>query len=537
MSASTPADRSVAIASQAMVSSPHRLASAVGVAILQKGGSAVDAAIATNAALGVVYPHMTGLGGDAFGLIYDRRTRQIHGLNGSGGAAAKADLDYYRRKKLQEIPPRGPQAANTVPGAVAAWAAAHQRFGRLSWAEILQPAIDLAINGYPASPSQCRWTQKDAADLLHYSGQNNPFLPQGRLPEAGQTLTNPPLANSLTLLAKAGADGFYRGPIARFITHYIQSMGGPLAVEDLASYEPEWVEPIATTYRGHTVFEMPPNCQGFTLLQMLNLIEPYDLQAMGHGSADYYHLMVEAVKLAFCDRNRWLSDPNFIDIPLEQLISKAYAQKRRQEIDMAKAQMYEPGPVGGDTVYSAFVDAEGNAVSWIQSLYFDFGSAVVPPETGFVLQNRGSFFSLDPDHVNCIAPGKRSFHTLMPALALDADQRLRVVFGTMGGEGQPQTQLAMITRVLDYGYDPQTAIDLPRWLWGRTWGDASTTLKLEGRVPEAVQAELSQRGHQVQVTPQWSEMMGHASMIVVDPATGQLQGGCDPRSDGEALGF
>ncbi|PSN18287.1 gamma-glutamyltransferase [filamentous cyanobacterium CCP5] len=517
-----------------MVSSPHYLASRVGLAILDRGGSAVDAAIATNAALGVVYPHMTGLGGDAFGLFYEARTGQVHGLNGSGGAAAAATIETYRQQGLQAIPRRGPLAAITIPGAVAAWAAAHGRFGRLSWDVILQPAIELATSGYPATESQCRWTRKDAPDLLHYSGQNQPFLPGGKLPEPGQTLTNPDLAQTLKQLAKTGADGFYRGPLGAAIARCSASLGGPLRASDLADYKPEWVEPISTTYRGHRVWELPPNCQGFTLLQMLNLIEPYDMQQIPHGSADYYHLLVEAVKLAFADRDRWLSDPRFIDIPLTKLISKDYAQTR--SIDMAKAQTPQVGAIGGDTVYSAFVDAEGNAVSWIQSLYFDYGSTVVPSGTGFVLQNRGSFFSLDPHHPNCLEPGKRPFHTLMPALVTANDQRLRWVVGTMGGEGQPQTQLALITRMIDYGFDPQTAIDLPRWVWGRTWGDVSTSLKLEARVPETVRSELTARGHDVQLAPEWTDMMGHASAIAVDPVTEELQGGCDPRSDGEALG-
>ncbi|HEY9735872.1 MAG TPA: gamma-glutamyltransferase, partial [Trichocoleus sp.] len=295
--------------------------------------------------------------------------------------------------------------------------------------------------------------------------------------------------------------------------------------------------PISTSYRGHQVYELPPNSQGFTLLQILNLIEPFDLQALGHGSADYYHLLVEATKLAFADRDRWLGDPAFVEIPVTELISKAYCDRRRARLSLTQAQAYQPGSIGGDTVYSAVVDSYGNAVSMIQSLYFDFGSAVVPPGSGFVLQNRAHCFRLDSTHPNGLAPGKRSFHTLMPGLVTDSDNRLQLVFGTMGGEGQPQTQVALLTRTLDFGFDPQSAIDLPRWLWGRTWGEASTHLNLEGRIDRAVGQALQARGHDVKFSPGWAEQMGHAHMIVVDVQTGTLRGGSDPRSDGAALGL
>ncbi|NJN20586.1 MAG: gamma-glutamyltransferase [Leptolyngbya sp. RL_3_1] len=514
-----------------MVVCPHHLASAAGAEILRAGGNAIDAAIATQAALAVVYPHMTGLGGDAFWLIYDAASQQLQGLNGSGRAAQQATLDFYRNQGFATIPQRGPLAAMTVPGAVDAWGVAHERLGQLPWADLLQPAIALATTGYPATGSQAYWTRQDLAYLTEYATAGNPFLPNGHIPEPGQILTNPDLAATLATLARAGAQSLYQGELAERIDRYLNTVGGLLTASDLAAHHSDWVEPISTTYRGHTVWQLPPNSQGFTVLQALNLIEGFDLQRIGHGTADYYHLLVEATKLAFADRDRWLTDPDFAPIPTERLISKAYGDRGRPQIDLHQTQPLSAAVIGGDTVYTAVVDQAGNAVSVIQSLYFDFGSAVMVPGTGFVLQNRGAFFSLAPEQSNCLAPGKRSFHTLMPGMVL-THNRPQWVLGTMGGEGQPQTQLALLTRILDYGLDPQTAIDLPRWLWGRTWGDSSSGLTLEGRIPASIRAELQRRGHAVKVAPDWTEKMGHAQMIHIDPGTGALQGGCDRRSDG-----
>ena len=520
-----------------MVVCPHYLASETGLEMLRREGSAVDAAIATNAVLGVVYPHMTGLGGDAFWLIYDAHAKQVLGLNGSGRAGQQVTREAYEDKGLTAIPHRGPLAANTVPGAVDSWWQTHQRFGRLPWKDLLQPAIDLAEQGFPISHSQRHWTKENADPLMEYSGGNNPFLPNGEPPKAKEIFKNLTLAATLRDLAAGGMDEFYRGRIAQGIVTYLQEQGGLLTDQDFARHTSTWIEPISTTYRGYRVYEMPPNCQGFTVLQMLNLLEAFDLRQIGRNTADYYHLLVEATKLSFADRDRWLSDPEFVEIPIDELISKAYCDRRRARINMSLAQTYQAGIVRGDTTYSAFVDAEGNAVSLIQSLYFDFGSAVVPPMLGFPLQNRGSFFSLDPGHINTLEPGKRTFHTLMPGLVLNQDDSPYLVFGTMGGEGQPQTQMAILTGVVDFGLDPQTAIDLPRWLWGRNWGEDTTVLTLEGRIPAYICDELRQRGHEVQSAPDWTEKMGHAHMIQIDSKSGRLRGGSDPRSDGAALGL
>ena len=522
---------------QGMVVCPHNLASQVGVQILQDGGNAIDAAIAIQAALGVVYPHMTGVGGDAFWLIYNAKTGLLKGLNGSGRAAAKATPAFYTNQGFTEIPQRGPLGALVVPGAVDSWHQAHQQFGQLPWGTLLQPAITLAIEGYPATGSQVHWTRRDRPYLQQHAPTPCPFLPNGNIPEPGEILTNPDLANTLRILATEGAPAFYKGSIAAHITAYLASVDGLLTLADFAAHHSDWVEPIQTTYRGYTVAQLPPNSQGFTVLQMLNLIEHFDLQHIGHGTVDYYHLMVEAVKLAFVDRDRWLADPDFVNIPVSELISKAYSDRRRALFQWEKASTYKTESIGGDTVYTAVVDAEGNAVSIIQSLYFDFGSTVVVPGTGFTLQNRGSFFSLDPEHVNCLAPQKRPFHTLMPGMVFQPDGKLHYVLGTMGGEGQPQTQLALLTRMIDFGFDPQEAINQPRWLWGRTWGEAVSGLTLEGRIPSDVRQGLVERGHTITTAPDWTEKMGHAHVIRCCPETGEYQGGCDPRSDGAAIGW
>lgn len=518
-----------------MVVCPHHLASRVGGQILREGGSAVDAAIATQAALGVVYPHMTGLGGDAFWLIYDAKAGDLQGLNGSGRAAAQAKQDFYTRQGYSEIPQRGPLAAITVPGAVDSWHEAHRRFGHLSWATLLGPAINLAEKGYPVTGSQAHWTRRDRPYFAKHAPTPCPFLPNGEIPDAGKTLTNPDLAQTLRILAAEGSSAFYHGAIATQITDYLTSVGGLLTPQDFAQHGSDWIEPIYTTYRGYRVAELPPNSQGFTVLQMLNLIESVDLQQIGHNTADYYHLMVEATKLAFADRDAWLTDPDFVEIPIPKLISKAYSDRRRPFIKWERAGKYQAGNIGGDTVYTAVVDQKGNAVSVIQSLYFDFGSTVVPPEMGFALQNRGSFFSLDSNHINCLAPHKRTFHTLMPGMVLQSNGKPYLVFGTMGGEGQPQTQLALLTRALDFHFEPQKAIDQPRWLWGRTWGETASGLTVEGRIPAEVRQALIERGHPVTVAPDWTEKMGHAHMIRCCPETGEYQGGCDPRSDGSAI--
>jgi len=538
-------------APRGVVTTPHHLASEAGVQALQRGGSAVDAAIAANAVLCVVYPHMAGLGGDGFWLIAEPGSGSVHGLNASGPAARLATLDYYRpRSKDDEIPARGPLSVLTVPGAIDGWRAVHERFGRLGWNELFDAAIAYARDGMAVSRSLADWLAQDEPILAAYPGAAAIFLPGGRVPRDGQRLVQADLARSFQVIASQGARaGFYEGPIAEHLCKSLKKQESPLRPDDFAEYHAEWIEPITTTYRGYDVYELPPNTQGFTALQILNLIEGYDVAAWGDGTADYYHHLAEAVKVAFADREEWLTDPRFVDIPVKRLIDKAYAADRRRLIDPEHASDISEVPAGiayvhpharrppdGDTCYFCAADRDGMVVSLIQSIYHDFGSAVIGGDTGIILQNRGAFFALDEKHPNHLHPGKRTFHTLIPALLM-RDGKPYLAFGSMGGEGQPQSQAALTTRILDFGYDVQQAIEAPRWLMGRTWGTRSRNLSLEGRISDEVVRELKRRGQPIQMVTDWNDNMGHAHAIRVDHERGFLEGGADPRGDGAAVGY
>jgi gamma-glutamyltranspeptidase/glutathione hydrolase len=534
-----------------VVATPHYLASAAGLNVLQLGGSAVDAAIAANAVLCVVYPHMAGLGGDGFWLIAEPETRRVHGLNASGPAARKATLDYYRpRAKDNEIPARGPLSILTVPGAIDGWRLAHERFGRLAWEDLFDSAIAYARDGMPVSRSLADWLVQDEPILTNYKPTAAIFLPNRRVPREGERLVQGDLARSLEAIASEGArKSFYEGAIAEHLCSALQPQGSPLSVEDFAEFHAEWVEPISANYRGYEVCELPPNTQGFTALQILKLIEGYDVTAWGDGTADYYHHMAEAVKVAFADREEWLTDPRFVDIPVKRLISPAYIEERRHLINPEHALNIADVPAGipyehpherrapdGDTCYFCAADRNGMVVSLIQSIYHDFGSAVIGGETGIILQNRGAFFALDENHPNHLQPGKRTFHTLIPALMM-RDGHPYLAFGSMGGEGQPQSQAALVTRIVDLGYDVQQAIEAPRWLMGRTWGTRSRNMSLEGRISDEVVRELKRRGQPVQMVTDWNDNLGHAHAIRVDRKEGLFEGGADPRGDGAALGY
>ncbi|TDG07142.1 gamma-glutamyltransferase [Paraburkholderia guartelaensis] len=538
-------------APQGMVSTPHYLASQAGVEMLQRGGTAVDAAIAANAVLCVAYPHMAGLGGDGFWLIADGKSEQVYAINASGPAAQQATLARYRGSAgADEIAARGPQAVLTVPGAIDGWRLAHERFGRLSWTELFAPAIGYARDGVPVSRSLADWTVQDVPILTKYPETAAIFMPGGRVPADGERLVQGALARSLQHLADHGARaGFYEGDLAARICGAIGQAGSPLEAADFAAYHAQWVTPISTTYRGNTVYELPPNTQGFTPLQILNLIEGYDVTAWGDGTADYYHHLAEAVKIAFADREEWLTDPDFVAIPVDELISKAYCDDRRKLLDPERALDIATVPAGipyqhpherrapdGDTCYFCASDKDGMVVSLIQSIYHDFGSAVVGGDTGIIMQNRGAFFSLNEHHPNSLQPGKRTFHTLIPAL-MSRDGKPCLAFGSMGGEGQPQTQAALVTRIVDFGYDVQQAIEAPRWLMGRTWGTKSRNMSLEGRISDEVVRELKRRGQPVQMVTHWNDNMGHAHAIRVDREQGFYEGGADPRGDGAALGY
>ena len=541
------------MATGGMIATSHYLASATGLHILRQGGSAVDAAIAANAVLCVAYPHMAGLGGDGFWLIHDPSEGGVKALNASGPAARLATRDYYRERGHEDqIPQRGPLAALTVPGAVDGWGVAHDQYGRLDWDVLLQDAIRYARDGLAVSRSVADWISDDVPVFEEHESSARIYLPEGRARREGERLVQSDLAGTLEILARDGPRrGFYDGHMAQRICDALEQADSPLRAEDFADFHAEWVEPLSTDYRGYTAYEFPPNTQGFAALQILNIMEGYDVVAFGDGTADYYHHMAEAVKLAFADRNTWLTDPKFVDIPLDRLLSKDYAGERRELIDRDRAmemEAVEPGVAfdsdarkgggdgGGDTCYFCVVDGDGLAVSVIQSIYHDFGSAFVAGDTGVLLQNRGSFFKLDDDHANRLEPGKKTFHTLIPAM-LFRDGEPYLVYGTMGGEGQPQTHAAMVTRLVDFGYDVQQAIEAPRWLMGRTWGTQSQDLSLEGRIADEVIRELELRGQPVKMLAGWDDNMGHAQAIRIDREHGFLEGGADPRGDGAALGY
>jgi gamma-glutamyltranspeptidase/glutathione hydrolase len=510
-----------------MVTCPHALASEAGVDVLRNGGSAIDAAIAAASTLGVIYPHMCGIGGDAFWLIYDAGSRKVSYLDGGGRAAASASLERVTEK---EIPFRGIVPATlTTPGAVASFCEAHARFGKLPLARCLEPAIHYARDGYPVSEKLSRWITETAAELAQ-DPASAALFPVGK-----SRLANPALARTLEAIAAQGRAGFYEGQVAV----QLAKLGGFFREEDLAAQRAYWGEPIRGTYRGVTIYEPPAPTQGFTVLEMLNLVEPLELgEFLG---PDHVHLLVQAKQLAYHDRDRWLADPRFAEVPIERLISKQYAEERRRLIDPARALAWDQvpsyGSLAGDTVYVAAVDADGNAASLIFSLYGVFGSCITSATTGVVLQNRSAYFSLDPAHPNLLEPGKVPLHTLIASLAFK-EEKLWAALGCMGADGQPQIHLQAYVAMIDYGSSIQEAVAGPRWLSGRfALGEARDTLHIEARYPRETIDELERRGHTVDRWGDWNELAGHAQGITIDPQTGMRCGGYDPRSDGAAVGY
>lgn len=551
-SVASAANRPTTMATNGMVTAPHYLASQAALDILKQGGNAVDAAIAAASTLAVVYPHMTSIGGDNFWLIYNAKTGELKALNASGRAAEKATIGFYKSKGYEKIPSRGYLAANTVPGAVSGWGEAYKYAQQsmdnsLPWSKLLVSAISYAENGTPVTPSQEYWTKinisvdekdKDYRDLHRFPSFKQTYLNQkGESYAAGEVFKQPQLSKTLTAIAQKGAVEFYKGETAQNIVKDLQAHEGILTLKDFAQHTADWVEPISVDYRQYKAYNFPPNTQGMASLEILNILNNFDLKKMGEGTADYYHTIVEATKLAFADRDKYLSDPAFVKIPLDMLLSKKHGQELAARVDMKVAvKEAKASDPKGDTVWLGVVDKDGNAVSLIQSIYHDYGSGIVAGNTGVLLQNRGSFFSLDPKHINHLEPRKRTFHTLNPAM-LFKDAKPYLVYGTMGGEGQPQTQAAMVTRIVDFGFSVQDAIEAPRWLQGRTWGASSNDLKIEGRVSPTVIKELIGRGHPVKVVDNYTDTMGHAGAIFIDPVTNVKFGGADPRGDGAAVGY
>lgn len=550
VSSAGAANRPTSMATNGMVTTQHYLASAAALKVLEDGGNAVDAAITAASTLAVVYPHYTSIGGDSFWLIYNAKTKELKALNASGPSSEKATIEYYTSKGFSKIPSRGYLAANTVPGTVSGWWEAYQyakdKMGSSTpWHKLIEPAIGYAKNGYPVTPNQEYWTtvNLDTKDdelkhLQRFEGWAKTYLKADGTPyKAGEIMKQPQLAGTLDVIAKKGAKGFYEGEVAEKIVKDVQANGGLLTKKDFSDYKAEWKEPISTNYRGYKAYNVPPNSQGIASLSILNILNNFDVKSLGEGTPDYYHLIVEATKQAFADRNKWLTDPKFVDIPVDELLSPEHGKALAGRIDMNKAAAnVEPMDPKGDTTWMGFIDKEGNAVSMIQSHYFDYGSGIVAKDTGVLLQNRGSYFSLDPKEVNHLEPKKRSFHTINPAM-LFKNNKPFLIYGTQGGEGQPQTQAALVTRIVDFGMPVQDAIEAPRWLHGRNWGSSSNDLKLEGRISKSVQDELIRRGHPVKMVSDYTDAMGQSGAILIDPVTNVKFAGADPRGEGAAIGY
>ncbi len=525
-----------------MAATSQPLATQAAIDTLKRGGNAVDAAIAANAVLALTEPTGCGLGGDLFAIVWDAETQKLYGLNASGRSPKSLTRDAFAKRGLKKIPALGPLPV-TVPGCVDGWFELHDRFGKLPMADVLAPAIRHAREGFELTPVIAGHWRASVRSLKDYPNFAQTFMPGGRAPRAGETFRNPALADTLEALAAGGRDAFYKGDIARVIAEYMKANGGYLTEEDLAAHRSTWVEPVSTTYRGHTVWELPPNGQGIAALQMLNILEAYDIKSMGFGSAEYTHLLIEAKKLAFEDRAKFYADPEFNRIPVAQLISKGYAAERRKLIDPHRAaQRYPAGDLAlepGDTVYLTTADQDGNMVSLIQSNYRGMGSGMTPPGLGFVLQDRGELFNLAPGHFNTYAPGKRPFHTIIPAF-VTRDGRPVMSFGVMGGAMQPQGHVQVLVNHIDFGMDLQAAGDAPRVRHagssqptGGTMTDGGTVY-LEPGYPDALVEALEALGHRVR---RGTSGFGGYQAIKRDDAAGRYIGASESRKDGHAAGY
>ncbi len=537
------ATRSVAYARHGMVAAAHPLAVQIGIDVLKRGGSAVDAAIAVNAALGFLEPVSCGIGGDLFALVWDAKSGRLYGLNASGRAPAALRASDVPAGPDGTIPLHSPYAW-TVPGAVDGWFELHGRFGRLPMREILAPAILAALEGEPVPQTIAAAWERGGRAFRDKPGFAAVFLPAGRPPAEGELFRNPALARAYEAIAAGGRAAFYEGPIAEAILDLSRRSGGFFAREDLASHRSEWVDPISTTYRGVTVWELPPNGQGLAALQMLNILETLDLRAMGRESVRFWHAMVEAKKLAFEDRARWYADPSFVRVPIRELLSKDYARARASLLNPSRAASRvdagNPALSEGETTYLATADSEGNMVSLIQSNYTGFGSGYTVEEWGFGLQNRGALFDLREGAPNALEPGKRPFHTIIPAFAT-REGKPWLAFGVMGGDMQPQGHAQILVNLIDFGMNLQEAGDAPRFYHTGSSEPTGTrmttggTLHLESGVPPELRRELARLGHRiVEISP---AAFGGYQAIARDPATGVYAGATESRKDGMAAGY
>src|SRR5210317_2416704 len=536
------ASRSEVIAPHGMAATSQPLATQIALDILKAGGSAVDAAIAANAALGLMEPTGNGIGGDLFAIVWDAQKKELTGLNASGRAPQKMTLEYFQERGIDTIPPYGPLPVS-VPGAVDGWFELHGRYGRLPMKDILAPAIAYAREGFPVSEVIAHYFKSNKKRIGHFPGFAETYMPNGDVPRKGEMFKNPRLANTLAAIADKGRDEFYKGDIARKIDAYMAEQGGLLTYEDLAEHKSEWVTPVSTNYRGWEVYELPPNGQGIAALQILNILEGYDIASMGFGSAEYLHTLVEAKKLAFEDRAKFYADMDFADVPVDRLISKEYAAERRELIDPGRAsRSLPPGDVKlerGDTIYLTVADKDGNMVSLIQSNYRGMGSGMIPGDLGFMLQDRAELFALDENHANVVEGGKRPFHTIIPAFVMKDGEPL-ISFGLMGGAMQPQGHAQVVANIIDFKMGLQEAGDAPRIHHSGSsepTGESMTdggTANLETGIDYAVIRELMKRGHNIEYA---HGPYGGYQAIMFDKEQGVYYGASEVRKDGQAAGY
>ncbi len=538
--------RSVTVAPHGMVATSHPLAAQIGLDVLKGGGNAVDAAIATSAAMGLMEPMSCGIGGDLFAIVWDAKTQKLYGLNANGAAPLKATRKLFVDKGLKEIPERGPLSWS-VPGCVDGWDALRTKFGTMPLKDLLAPSIDYAEKGVPVPEVIEGYWRASERSLAKDTDSAAVFLVPGRegerrAPRLGEVFKNPTLAKTYAMIAEGGRDAYYKGEIAKRLVAFSDKKGGLFSLEDFTRHASEWVEPVKTTYRGYDVWELPPPGQGIAALQMLNLLEPHDLKKLGPTSPDYWHLLIEAKKLAYADRAKYYTDPRFAKVPVQELISKEYAKERGKLLDPAKALTEIPAgdaKLGkADTIYLCVVDKDRNCVSLIQSNYMGFGSGLAPADLGFAIQNRGTLFALDENHANRLEPGKRPFHTIIPAM-VTKDGKPYFTFGVMGGDMQPQGHVEVLVNMLDFGMNVQAAGEAPRvehvgsaTPTGKA-GKGGGTVRAEAGIPEEVVKELTSRGHTVERV----RVNGGGYQGILIAPNGVLQGGTEYRKDGAAVGY
>ena len=531
------ASRSEVIAENGMAATSHPLATQTAIDVLKEGGNAIDAAIAANAVLGLVEPTGCGIGGDLFAFVWDAKTKKLYGLNSSGPAPKDMNIDFIKNQGLDKLPAYGPLPV-TVPGAVAGWVALHKKFGSADFNGIFNNAISYAENGFPVSELVAYYLEGSANRFKNYPNFSNVWMKNGRTPDKGEIFTNKELATTYKKIASSYGQDFYSGDIAKSIADFIQSQGGLLTIKDLANFEPEWIEPVSSNYRGYDIWELPPNGQGIAALQILNILENFNISSMELDSAEYIHLFTEAKKLAYEDRAKYYADPNFSDVPTSELISKNYASIRTKLINKNKAATrFDAGLEDGDTIYLTVADKFGNMVSLIQSNYRGMGSGMVPKDLGFMLQDRGEMFSLNPNHKNSLVGGKRPFHTIIPAFITKDDMPF-ISFGLMGGAMQPQGHAQVVINLIDFNMNLQEAGDAPRI---RHVGSSQPTgeimldggyISLESGFSDQTRQELLNKGHKLKYDK--GGFGGYQAIMLKD---GVYYGASESRKDGQASGY